>query len=145
MTDPFSVTTSAIGVVSLGLTVCQGLLKYYSSWKWSHKDVAATCASLEALSNTLRLIDITVQDSKFTQTIVDRVVESTNLCDTTINELTKKLVKVKKTTTNGLEDQIRNQYSRAVYPLKESTLLKIRETVFDLRDSLTLAIGSLQL
>jgi hypothetical protein len=33
MGDPFSVAGSAVGVISLGLTVCQGLLTYYGQFK----------------------------------------------------------------------------------------------------------------
>jgi hypothetical protein len=33
MADPFSGAGGAVGVVSLGLTVCQGLLAYYGPFK----------------------------------------------------------------------------------------------------------------
>ena len=33
MGDPFSVAGSAVGVISLGLAICQSLISYYGSWK----------------------------------------------------------------------------------------------------------------
>lgn len=144
MSDPFSIASSAVGMVSLGLTACQGLLNYYVSWKGSYKDVAATCASLEALSKIFELIEVTVKDRKFSQAIVERVIKSIDLCQTGVHKLNNKLAKVKKTPVKGIEAKIRSQLRRTLYPFKQSTLLKLRETVFDLRDNLTLAIHTLQ-
>jgi hypothetical protein len=33
MTDPFSVSAGVVGVVSLGLTLGQGFLRYYTPWR----------------------------------------------------------------------------------------------------------------
>lgn len=145
MTDPFSVASGAVGVVTLGVTLCQGLLQYYSSWKNSQKDVAAMYASLEGLSKTFRLLESTIRDHKFNQAIIDRVTASIDLCEAGVNELDAKLLKVKNTAIRGIDDQIRGQFRRALYPFKESTLLDLRETVSDLRDNLSLAISTLQL
>ncbi len=145
MTDPFSVASGAVGVVTLGVTICQGLLQYYSSWKGSQKDVAAMCASLEGLSKTFRLLESTISDRRFNQAIVGRVTASIELCEAGVNELDAKLSKVKKTAVKGVDDQIRSQFRRALYPFKESTLLNLRETISDLRDNLSLAISTLQL
>ena len=145
MTDPFSVASGVLSVVSVGLTVCQGLLQYYGSWKDSQKDVAAMCASLEGLTKTFRLVEGTIKDRHFSQAIVDRVTESIDLCETGVDELDAKLLKVKMTPVKGVEDQVRGQLRRALYPFKESTLLKLRETISDLRDNLSLAISTLQL
>ena len=139
MADPFSVASGAVGVVSLGLTACQGLLQYYSSWKGSYDHVAKTCTSLEALTETFRSLETTVKDRKLSQAIVDRVTKNIGLCEDGVKELNKKLAKVKKTPINGIEEHIRSQIRRALYPFKESTLMKLSETMTDLRENLALS------
>ena len=57
MGDPLSITASAAGLVSLGLTVCSGLLDYYNVWKDQPSDVSDMCESLGALSKTFELLD----------------------------------------------------------------------------------------
>ncbi|KAI9879865.1 MAG: hypothetical protein M1830_006717 [Pleopsidium flavum] len=145
MSDPISVAGTAVGVISLGLTVCQGLLQYYSSWKEAQKDVAAMFSSLEGLTRTLQMIELTIQDRKFDRKIVERVTESIASCDTGVKSLDKKLTKVKALKVDGLEARLRAQVRRALYPFKESTLMKLRETISDLRDNLSLAINILQI
>jgi hypothetical protein len=56
MTDPFSVAGSAVGVASLGIRVCQGLISYYQDWKSQDDDIKAAVRSLEDLEQTLELL-----------------------------------------------------------------------------------------
>ena len=37
MADPLSISASVAGLVSLGLTVCSGILQYYGAWKGSEE------------------------------------------------------------------------------------------------------------
>lgn len=55
------VAGSAIGIVSLGITVIQGLCKYYYSWKDASADVMRTLKSLEGFSRILERIQSTDQ------------------------------------------------------------------------------------
>lgn len=59
MGDPLSTVASAVGIVSLGLQVCQGIVQYYSHWKDYTVDIASTYELVgqlrgifEALSST---------------------------------------------------------------------------------------------
>ena len=144
MTDHFSVASGAVGVVSLGLTVCQALLQYYSSWRHAQKDVDAMCASLKGLTKTFRLVKITIKDREFNQPVVDRVTASIDLCETGVDELDAKLLKVKMTPVKEDGYQIQGRFRRALYPFRESTPLKLREMISDLRDKLSFAISTLQ-
>jgi hypothetical protein len=49
MAEAFGVTANVAGVVSLGLTVCQGLLNSYSVWKDAPDDVERMRESIKAL------------------------------------------------------------------------------------------------
>ncbi|KAL9121680.1 MAG: hypothetical protein Q9187_001757 [Circinaria calcarea] len=145
MGDAFSVAGSAVGMISLGVTVCQSLLQYYNSWKDSQKDIAAMYSSLEGLTKTFRLLETAIGDRTFNKEIVVRITQSLASCDTGLEILKKKLAKVETTQVNDLEARVRAHVRRALYPFKESTLMKLRETISDLRDNLSLAVNILHI
>ena len=148
MADPLSVTGGAVGIVSLGLTVCQGLLQYYASWKDCENDVAAMCGPLDGLARTLQLLETSIRDNDFKPEIVARLEESIKSCRDGVGCLQKKLNKVKAVKLpagSGSWEKLQSHYRRALYPFKESTLAKLRETVSELRDNLILAVGTLQM
>jgi ankyrin repeat domain-containing protein 50 len=146
MTDPFSVAGSAVGVISLGLTVCQGLLDYYGSWKDYSSDIEATFNSLAGLTSTLRLLEATINRRHLDPEAVVRVQESIISCEDGIGNLERKLKKVQGIQLpSGLKDKLRSQARRAIYPFKTSTLSKLEEIVLDLRDNLSLAVQTLQM
>ena len=66
----------AIGIVSLGIQVCQGLLKYYDSWKDSRKDIAALCSSVESLSSILDQLEQTLTGTHETKSTISDCIEA---------------------------------------------------------------------
>lgn len=95
MTDPLSITASAAGLVSLGLTVCPGLLDYYGAWKNQHSDMSAMCESLETLDPTFGLLDEKVHHPLLARKSVDRVTEIIVSCAARIQGLKTKLDKIR--------------------------------------------------
>lgn len=57
MSDPLSVTSGAAGIVSLGITVCQGLVSYYQAWESWEDDVKSAIRDVEGVSNYLYLVN----------------------------------------------------------------------------------------
>jgi hypothetical protein len=49
MADPISAAGTAVGIISLGLQVSQGLIKYYTHFKAHDKEIADTVSRSEAL------------------------------------------------------------------------------------------------
>lgn len=146
MADPLSVTGSAVGIISLGLTVCQGLLQYYGSWKDHESNVASMFGSLERLTKILLLLEASIKDRGFNSKIVANVEESITACQSGITSLQKKLDKVKAIQSpHGSWDKIRSHGRRALYPFKESTLVKLGEIITELRDNLNLAVETLHM
>ena len=95
MSDPLSIAASAAGLVSLGLTVCSGLLEYYSAWKDQHSDISTMCESLEALSKTFEVLDEKVRHPLLDRKSVDRVTESIISCAAGVQGLRSKLDKIR--------------------------------------------------
>lgn len=55
MSDPLSVPGAAVTVVSLGLSVCQGLIAYYGPYKAFHKEIDYTLRRSNGLIKTLKV------------------------------------------------------------------------------------------
>lgn len=74
--DPLSISAGAAGLISIGITICNGLLGYYKSYKDAEDNVTRTYNSIEALTKTLILIHLSTQHKSFNPDIVVRVEES---------------------------------------------------------------------
>lgn len=55
------VAGTAVGIASLGITVCQGLLSYYDAWRSYDHDISSTYSDVDDLSKTLILLKTTLQ------------------------------------------------------------------------------------
>lgn len=148
MSDPLSASGSAVGIISLGVTVCQGLLQYYASWKDYENDVATAFHSLEGLAKTLQQLEMSSRGRNFEPEILANLEDRIKSCESGIHCLRKKLDKVKAVELpvgSTSWEKIRSYGRRAQYPFRESTLAKLREIVSELRDNLDLAVGALQM
>ena len=151
MADPLSITASAAGVISLGLTVSKGLIDYYESYKASDATVTTMFSQVEALASTLAILN-NVLDRRFAQldpTILRNAEQSIENCRGGLLQLEKKLAKVQgssqQETSVALRQQLGKQIRRATFPFKESTLVKLREVAMELRSDLGLVLTVLQM
>ena len=146
MAEAFGVAGSAVGVISLGIQVAQGLLKYYGSWKDQDADISRMCASLDSLQATLAAIS-EQSLSKFGEGMKENVEKNINLVREGLEELAKELEKVRSAESPkpGARETLRRHLRRAYYPFKEETLLKIQRVVSDARSNLNLALNALNM
>ena len=107
MSEPFSVASGVVGVVSLGITTCSALLRYYDSWKDSRKDVAAMYETLDRLNKTFILIQQKITSQFFGPDVVERITESIESCNEGIVDLRKRLSKFDSTKSNDWTVQVR--------------------------------------
>lgn len=145
--EGFAVASSAAGLVSLGLTVCKELLKFYASWKGAEDDVERMYNSVEALTKTFICLRRSFQQSQFNKDVMARVEESVQMCESGLMALQKKLAKISSAlqANSGWSQKLRSQFQRALYPFKESTIVKLKEICSDLQGNLTLALETLQM
>ena len=140
------VASGAAGLLSLGIAVCQSLLDYYNSWKKAEDSVAKTCASIEELSKTLKLLAVAIDSKNFNNDIVDRIRKSIESSTESLRILERKLNKVRVVALqDDWKDKAKAQFRRTLYPFRESTLAKLRELSSEARDSLSLALNVLQI
>ena len=128
MVEALGVAASAAGLISLGITLCQGILNYYGSWKDAESDVQRMYTSTESLTKTFILLKLSIDNKKFNRDIVTRVNECIDDCEDGINDLKKKLKKVEAVSLDdGWSGKAKAQFRRTLYPFKESTLVKLKE------------------
>ena len=140
------VAGSAVGIASLGIQICQGLLSYYDSWKDYKTDISRTYECIEDLCRTLTLIQESVRHAGLDQARVTRVKTCLDSCVDGLNKLQKKLQKLQThTIPTGLRQRAWAEVQRSFYPFRQSTLVKLKEIVIDLRERLSLALQELQL
>lgn len=144
--DPLSIAASAAGLLSIGITICKGLLDYYKSLKDAEDDIARMYTSIEALTKTLILIQSSIQHKSFNSDIVIRVEESIASTQDGIESLRKKLDKIKVIPQQeGWRNKTKAQFRKKLFPFKESTLAKLKELGNELQDSLSIALDVLQM
>lgn len=138
MSDPFSVLTGAAGILSLGITVCQGLVSYYQSWHAWEDDVQSAVQDVEEISKFLSLLHTRI--GKLSPHEVDIVLQAkavTTRARAAVQKLQDISEKCKAVpTANGERHKLRNFSRRSLYPFKQSTLRELRETVRQARESL---------
>jgi hypothetical protein len=141
----FGVTGSAIGVISLGIQVCQGLVQYYGSWKDSRKDIAKMCKSVDNLAEILKALKENVDSKSLAGDVIKNIQSSIVACTSGIKELQDELAKVQEVKGSNVLSKVHEQGRRLLYPFRESTLFKLREIVSDVRANLGLAVNMLHL
>lgn len=132
MGDPFSVAGSAVGVISLGLSVCQGLLAYYGPFKAYDEQIHDVSNRITTFDSTLKVLqDVLANTQVFftpmTAQSATVALDSIFNCQEGLERLSKTLDKCKNTSTSFLGSQIPT--NRILYPFKRDTLMALLETV----------------
>lgn len=143
--DAFCVASTAAGLISLGITVCQGLLVYYRSWNDADETISNMYGSIEALTRTFMILERSISSSTLNKEAILRVNESMESCEQGISALNKKLAKIQLHTNQGSwKERSWARLKGTLYPFKESTLMMLKERCNELRDNLILAVAALQ-
>ena len=80
---------TAVGVASLGIQACQGLLSYYDAWKSYDSDISSTYDAITDLSKTLILLKTTLQQQEDEERL-GRVRSCVKDCEDALLELEEK-------------------------------------------------------
>ena len=135
------------GAISLGITVCQGLVWYYQGWSAWEDDVKSAVQDVEDVSKLLNILqgrlgklsadqaDIVSQAHIIAARLlvaVEQLEEIRDKCKAVPRE-------------DGEKHRTRNLLRRSLYPFKQSTLQGLRDAVKRTRESLTDLLQLLQM
>jgi hypothetical protein len=139
------VAGTAVGIVSLGIQVCQGLLDYYDSWKSYESDISSTYDAISDLSKTLILLKTTLQQQTDEER-VGRVRTCVKDCEDALLELEEKQCSLQKYgQPEGLRQKMRSGLQRSWYPFRKEILEALKATVSGVQGRLKLALQVLHL
>ncbi|KAJ4250554.1 hypothetical protein NW762_011809 [Fusarium torreyae] len=136
MSDPLSIIGSAVGIVSLGITVTQGLIDYYDGFRDKNSDLLFTTRRLGRLLKPASSVDQNLDPG----IIGDYIEDAKEL----IEELKSELDKFRSTEHAGTHFESRATGRRLVYPLRRSTLQKLDENIDTLTKDLSFALKLLE-
>ncbi|KAL5353215.1 hypothetical protein ACLOAV_001250 [Pseudogymnoascus australis] len=136
---------TAVGAISLGIQVCQGLVEYYGSWKDAPKDVARMCQSIWSLEEMLNTLNTAIKDNGVASKAESGIQSGIDSCASSIAGLQSQLIKVQEINGPSIWCKVHGQGRRLLYPFRESTLLKLNGIVVEMRENLSFALDVLQL
>jgi hypothetical protein len=147
MADPLSITSSAAGVVSLGLTVCQGLISYYGPWSAYNMEISCVAQKAEGLGTTLTMLQKSVQHFGSSAGEVPIEVQRRLLaCVELLESLESAIERCKKTSPpSDFQDKAQALRRRMMYPFRRDTLQWLVNSVEGLQSNLNTAIQVLQM
>lgn len=140
------VAGSAVGIASLGIQICQGLLSYYDAWRGYDSEVSSAYDSIDDLSRTLALLKASLNSDELDEAKKDRVKRCLQSCEESFVKLSQKSQKLRKYgQPEGVRQKAWAELQRGWYPFRAGTLAKLRDIASDVRERLKLAVQVLQL
>lgn len=137
---------TAVGIVSVGLQISQGLLRYYGGWKDYPSDVDITYQSIAELSRSLTLLKASLEAEGLDAERTERVRTCLRSCENALTRLSKKLQQVRKhVSPEDLRRKVWSELQRLAYPFRKDTLAKLRDIVNEIQERLKLALQILHL
>jgi hypothetical protein len=148
MAEAFSVTSGAVGVISLGLTICQGLFAYYEPFKTFHEQISDIESRITALEGVLDVLQRVLNEG-FAQ-FGASTAQSTTValgticsCQDGLNRL--QIILQKCTQANGSKicTSLNRQVNRLLYPFRRETLVALMELLDRLQATLNISLQML--
>ncbi|KAK4041653.1 ankyrin repeat, PH and SEC7 domain-containing protein secG [Parachaetomium inaequale] len=136
-----------VGIISLGIQVADGLVKYYTGYKDRESGTAHTVKRLTHLLSILETLRKHLADRRFQpneKSLLEAIERSVGDCEDLINELQHETDKFTKAPPAGVVAAARVTGRRLAYPFRQSTLQKLDEDIDEICANLTLALQVLQ-
>ncbi|EXJ72628.1 uncharacterized protein A1O5_03774 [Cladophialophora psammophila CBS 110553] len=132
------VAASLAGLVSLGLQVCTGLVNYYNAYREAENDVECLCDETNHLTQTLRLFQRSINDSRIDTDQEIQVAALIESCSGRIAELDtelRTLLKYRKDERRSIRKTM-SRTIRVLYPFTADTVRRLRERISKLNEIL---------
>jgi len=149
MADPASVAGTAVGVLSLGIQVCQGLYDLISTIRGRNKELDSAAAQLQCLVSSFqdlstilpRISSLPPHHTTAVDTLRSCIAES----EIKINQLQLLLSSLKNTAsgTNDLKGKLRDTTRILTFPLQRKELQSMQQELASLVTTVQLAIDTI--
>lgn len=142
MADPFSITGSAVGVVSLAIQLCKGLEWYVSGIKDAKDKAERIAADTEELTNLLQLLETIVAKVDPSQS-VSTTLTGIASCAEAIATIRKKLKLDNQAVHGGIKSSLKRLGKRMAFPFKDAEIEYWKGVLNTIQQSLQTALLAL--
>ncbi|KAJ5611871.1 hypothetical protein N7528_008976 [Penicillium herquei] len=142
MSDPFSLASGAVGIISLGIQLCNQITDYAEAWRSYDEDIEGIGLKAESLKGPLRQLrsfveDIRVTDSDTANDLVDKASE----LERRLKSLENRLAQAKPVISDSLKEKVRNRLKKFSYPLQARDALRnIKSDLDSVQSTIQLAL-----
>ena len=130
---------TALGTVSLGIQVCEGLLGYYRDYKGYEEDCQEAYTQIDSLRKTFDYLDDKLKTLP-QKALATRAQECITGCQNSIEQLGAVLKKIEGEPSAGIWQRLGAKSRRLLYPFKKDTLERLKSIVQKMLQPLDLAI-----
>jgi hypothetical protein len=148
MADPVSAAGTAIGVVSLGLSLCQGLTYYLHALRCRRVEIESTSRQVDCLRSAFVVIKEALpklsSDHQSAREVIERCLLS---CEDEIKRLAETLNELKKDqpTSASLNQKLQVQAGKLSYPFNQRNLRRLEDSVQKVKSILSTALQATEL
>lgn len=146
MAEALGIAGSAVGIVSLGLQVCQGVLNYYGDWKDRDDDILRMYNATDDLGRSFWFLKAMLNSMAhdLPVDVINNVERNITSCEGGIIRLETKLGELRRHGGTKLQEKVHDKALKAFYPFQAKSLAKLSTIVSELRDNLGFALSVLQ-
>lgn len=147
MSDPFSISTGVVGILSFGIQVTQGVFDYYEAFRSQYSGVGKLLDKSHRLLVLLGQLSEHLKGQRFCQEdqqLVKSTEEAIGSCKECIAELDDELAKFKKSNVDSILAVARTTTRRLAYPFRKGTLQNLEEDVDSIITQISQALQLLQ-
>lgn len=142
-----AVPQDAVGIASAGIQICQGFASYYDERQEDEhtEDIVNYSADL---ARTFALLKELFQHGTLDQEKSARINACLKPCEKDLTQLQQKFLKLRKhenTIPSEYPADLEPEILRDCYPLRASTIMKVKEAIEKLKGDLSVVIQTLQL
>lgn len=118
---------TAVGIISLGLQVCQGIVSYSQAWRGYDEDIQNTRNKAKALHMLLKTLRETIEKLQHTRPEVAGDLEDKAMSmHSSIEKLRKIVDRFKPALSEAFPEKVRAQLKKGVYYFQKDTLKDIQ-------------------
>ncbi|OCL07019.1 hypothetical protein AOQ84DRAFT_378075 [Glonium stellatum] len=147
MGDPFSVTGSAIGVVSLGLTLCSNIISYCQVWKGQDNEISHLAQRVEESRITLLLLEQRLPNFRLLDpTVTNQIQISLLSCRDSIADINPIIAGFTRAQDDeNLIGKLQKHKKKLLFPFKKDGLQNLSDTLSQFQTNLHAVVQLLQL
>jgi chromosome segregation ATPase len=140
MSDPFSIASGAVGIISLGIQLCKQITEYVEAFRDYDAEIESIGLKAESLKGPLKQLRDFIEDTQVTNSeTANDIAEKASQLERHLKRLENRLAKAKPVISDSLKEKLRNKWKNVAYPVRA------RDALRDIKDDLDSVQSTIQL